>query len=110
MGLSVMRQLDRDIKLYGNQAEIVVVPPICPIEVRPYDFSGVARMIDLAAQSTERWLESDGLLRLEAHRIASGRAGTLEAVQAMPAGRREECNANLPSCVVRKPCRCDHAQ
>lgn len=110
MGLSVMRQLDRDIKRYADQVEIVVVPPICPIEARPYDFSGVSRMIDLAARSTERWLESGGLSRLEAHRIASGRTGTLESVQAIPVGRREECPANLPSCAVRLPRTRRHAQ
>ena len=110
MGLSVMRQLDRDIRLYADRAEIVVVAPICPIEARPYDFSGVARMIDLAAQSTERWLESGGLSRTEAQRIASGRAGTLESVKPMPAGGQGECTASLPSCVVRMARRRHRAQ
>jgi len=110
MGLSVMRQLDRDIRLYANQAEIVVVPPICPIAARPYDFSGVARMIDAAAHSTERWLESDGLSRTEAHRIASGWAGTLESAKPLAAGGEGECTANLPSCVVRMGRRRHHAQ
>ena len=98
MGLSVVRQLDRDIKLHADQAEIVVVPPVCPIKVRPYDFSGVEAMIDLAAISTQRWLESGGLASLESHRIASGRATTLRAVNAMSTGGDGECAANLPSC------------
>lgn len=34
MGLSVMRQLDRDIRLHANHAEIVVVPPVCPVALR----------------------------------------------------------------------------
>lgn len=110
MGLSVMRQLDRDIRLHASQAAIAVVPPICPIEARPYDFSSVARMIDLAAQSTERWLESDGLSRTEAQRVASGMAGTLESVAPVPAGRDGACTANLPSCLVREAGRRHHAR
>ena len=110
MGLSVTRQLARDIELHASQAAIAVVPPICPIEARPYDFSSVARMIDLAAQSTERWLESGGLTRTEAHRVASGMTGTLESVDPIPAGRDGVCTASLPSCRIREADRRHHAQ
>lgn len=87
MGLSVMRQLDRDIRRHAAEAAIFVVPPICPLAARPYDFSRVAEMIDLAARSTERWLEDGGLSR---------------TARPIPAGRRGACTANLPACPVPK--------
>lgn len=103
IGLSILRQLSRDIERYADQAEIVVVPPICPIEARPYDFSGVARMIDLAARSTEQWLASGGLATSGSQQISTRRAEALESLETMPAGRQEDCTAELPSCAVREP-------
>lgn len=104
MDLFVMQQLAQDTELYAKQAEIITVPPICPLAVLPYDFSRVGRLIDLAALSTKRWLERDGLLGGEAlaatHERAVGRAGV--RVGESPAGLHEGCGAQLPSCDDRE--------
>jgi NTE family protein len=101
MGLFVMQQLDQDTRLFANRAEIVMVPPICPLAVRPYDFSRAGQMIDLAARSTERWLESNGLPGGEALRVETEQSGTPVLVAATHT-RHGNCTANLPSCVPRK--------
>jgi NTE family protein len=61
--LLIAHQLVTDIERFGKQAEIVTVPPLCPLGVSPYDFSHAAELIERAAQQTHRWLERDGLTR-----------------------------------------------
>ena len=101
MDLIVMQQLDKDTRLYAKHAEIVMVPPICPLAVPPYDFSGVGRMIDLAARSTERWLEGDGLSRGSSPPATHARAVARAGVEAAAPALQEDCVANLPSCVAQ---------
>ena len=57
MDLVVMQQLAQDTELYSQRAQIITVPPICPMAVSPYDFSNAGKLIDMAARSTSRWLE-----------------------------------------------------
>ena len=45
----------------GNATEVAVVPPACPVNIPPYDFSHSAELIERAADSTERWLASGAL-------------------------------------------------
>lgn len=61
INLLVMHQLIRDIGIYQSQIELIVVPPLCPLDVPLYDFSQSARLIERARESTERWLQADGL-------------------------------------------------
>lgn len=61
LNLLIMKQLVRDIEILGNQAEMIVVPPLCPVEVTPYDFSQTATLIERARASTAKWLDSSGL-------------------------------------------------
>lgn len=61
LNLMIMKQLVRDIELLSAKAEIVVVPPLCPVEVTPYDFSQTAALISRAEQSTTEWLRRGGL-------------------------------------------------
>src|SRR5574341_622683 len=61
--LLVARQLVADVERLHERAEIVVVPPLCPLDVSSYDFSRGAELIDRAAESTARWLDSGGLAR-----------------------------------------------
>jgi NTE family protein len=42
----------------GAATEIAVVPPVCPSNIPPHDFSYTAELIERAADSTERWLAS----------------------------------------------------
>jgi NTE family protein len=61
--LMVARQLVSDLERYRAQAEIITVPPLCPLAVSPYDFSRAAELIERTAEQTRRWLEKGGLTR-----------------------------------------------
>ena len=61
LNLLVARQLVRDLEQLSGQIEVATVPPLCPLAVSPYDFSRAHELIERAAQSTRRWLDSGGL-------------------------------------------------
>lgn len=61
--LLIARQLVSDVGRLRDRAEIVVVPPLCPLAVSSYDFSHGGELIDRAAESTSRWLADGGLRR-----------------------------------------------
>ena len=61
--LLIARQLVMEIERCRDQAEIVTVPPLCPLAVSPYDFSRARDLIERAAEQTHRWLEKGGLTR-----------------------------------------------
>lgn len=64
--LLTAHQLVADLEHYGAQAQIVTVPPLCPLSVSPYDFSRAGELIDKAAAQTQRWLDQGGV---DSHRI-----------------------------------------
>lgn len=59
--LMVAHQLVRELERYRDEAEIITVPPLCPLAVSPYDFSHAGELIERAAEQTHRWLERRGL-------------------------------------------------
>ncbi|MCA3190768.1 MULTISPECIES: patatin-like phospholipase family protein [unclassified Cupriavidus] len=61
LSLLVARQLVHDLERWGDQAHIAVVPPLCPLDVSPYDYSRCGELIDRAAAATLAWLRADGL-------------------------------------------------
>jgi NTE family protein len=61
--LLIARQLVNDVRHWQDRAEIIVVPPLCPIESSAYDFSASAALIDRSARSTEVWIATRGLER-----------------------------------------------
>ncbi len=61
LNLMIMKQLVRDIAVLSPRAEILVVPPLCPVEITPYDFSQTASLIERAERSTQKWLKEGGL-------------------------------------------------
>lgn len=61
--LLIAHQLVMELERYRDQAEIVTVPPLCPLSVSPYDFSHAGELIERAAAQTQRWLERGGLTR-----------------------------------------------
>jgi NTE family protein len=61
LNLLVMRQLLSDIERFSDRAEIVVVPPLCPVSVSAYDFSQTADLIHRAEATTRLWLKKKGL-------------------------------------------------
>ncbi len=59
--LLIARQLASDVERLRDRAQMVVVPPLCPLAVSSYDFSHGGELIDRAAESTARWLDGGGL-------------------------------------------------
>lgn len=100
MDLVVMQQLAQDTELYSQRAQIITVPPVCPLAVSPYDFSNAGKLIDMAARSTERWLEGRTLEDREP--LAAARQGVVvtAGVHLSNASSQacETCGG-LPSCL-----------
>jgi NTE family protein len=59
--LLISRQLVSDIETIAPTVSVQVVPPLCPFDVSPYDFSRTADMIALGFASTRRWIAEGGL-------------------------------------------------
>ena len=98
MGLFVMQQLEQDTRRYSREAEIIMVPPVCPLGISPYDFSRVGRMIELAAHSTDRWIKDGGLIRTGTVAIPEQRVGAKAMPLELQVSDRTPCGASLPSC------------
>lgn len=70
LGLLVHSRLIHDIARYGDQVDLHVVPPLCPLAVGPTDFSRARRLIDDARRSTESWLDDPTPITLQLHHHA----------------------------------------
>ena len=57
LNLLVANQLVRELERYRGKAEIITVPPLCPLAVSPYDFSHAGELIERTAAQTRHWLE-----------------------------------------------------
>lgn len=58
-----MEDRDHDLEEMSGRAEMAVVPPLCPVEVIPFDFSQSADLTRHAEVSTRLWLRQGGLSR-----------------------------------------------
>lgn len=61
LSLLVARQLVQDLERWADHAHISVVPPLCPLDVSPYDYTQCGTLIDRAAAATLAWLNAGGL-------------------------------------------------
>ena len=61
LNLLIARQLALDVERLRLEAELRVVPPLCPLARSPHDFSGTAELIERAARVTRDWLDGGGL-------------------------------------------------
>lgn len=61
LNLLVMQQLVSDIERFRDSVELVLVPPLCPVAISPYDFSQSREMMWRAEAVTRRWLKKGGL-------------------------------------------------
>jgi NTE family protein len=57
LNILVAGKLANAVDRFGTVAEIRIVPPLCPLETSPFDFSRAGELIDRAAAQTEDWLE-----------------------------------------------------
>jgi NTE family protein len=65
LSLLVARQLVHDIERYAGDAALHVVPPLCPVDSSPYDYTACGALIERAARTTHEWIERGGLERCE---------------------------------------------
>jgi NTE family protein len=61
LSLLITRQLVGDIERFCTQVALHVVPPLCPVDNSPYDYSACAALIDRALKTTREWIEGGGL-------------------------------------------------
>jgi NTE family protein len=61
LNLLVMQQLEKDAEHFASQAQLIIVPPLCPLTVTPYDFSQSADLMRRAESTTRLWLKQGGL-------------------------------------------------
>ncbi len=54
----LQRQLIYDVERNQQRAEIIVLPPLCPLDVSPTDFGHSADLIARARSATDAWLRS----------------------------------------------------
>jgi NTE family protein len=75
-GLLVGRRLVQDLMQFRDRAELVVLPPPCPLDVQPTDFSRAAILIERARVDARRHLEvSARRSRPRARTAAPARSG-----------------------------------
>jgi len=58
ISLAVNRRLARDLRKYRSEVDLRVVPPPCPVDVAPHDFSQSGDLIDRAREVTRSWLRT----------------------------------------------------
>jgi NTE family protein len=63
LSLLVTRQLVNDIERFGASVALHVVPPLCPVDSSPYDYSASASLIHRARETTRTWIGGGGLER-----------------------------------------------
>jgi NTE family protein len=63
LSLLVTRQLVSDIERFGTSVALHVVPPLCPVDSSPYDYSASASLIGRARETTRQWIRDGGLDR-----------------------------------------------
>ncbi len=61
LNLLVMRQLLNDIERFAERADLIVLPPLCPVANNAYDFSHTDELIRRAEAHTRLWLRKHGL-------------------------------------------------
>jgi NTE family protein len=80
LDLLIQQRLISDVALYADRVELVVLPPLCPLDVSPIDFSQSHDLIERARSVAGTWLDGgdpaprhpERLLTLHDHRIGAG--------------------------------------
>lgn len=57
LNILIVRQLVDALRRFRAQAEILIVPPLCPVSASPYDFDAAGELIERAAKATADWLD-----------------------------------------------------
>lgn len=65
--LLIARQLISELEHLGPQIDYYVLPPLCPLDGSPYDFSRTSELIERAIESTDEWIGGGGLQAPRTH-------------------------------------------
>jgi NTE family protein len=57
LGLLIQQRLINDVTLYADRVELTVLPPLCPLDVSPADFSRARDLVDRARSAAGAWLD-----------------------------------------------------
>ena len=57
LGLLIQQRLINDVEFYADRVELIVLPPLCPLDVSPADFSQARQLIDRARAVAGIWLD-----------------------------------------------------
>jgi NTE family protein len=57
LGLLIQRRLINDVAFYADRVELIVLPPLCPVDVSPTDFSQARDLIERARSTAGSWLD-----------------------------------------------------
>ncbi len=63
LNMLIAHQLVQDLELMADRAEVLTVPPLCPLAASAYDFSRARELMERAEKTTRHWLEGGGLQR-----------------------------------------------
>lgn len=56
--LLIEQRLVLDVAAYGDQVELIVLPPLCPLSVSSSDFRSAGLLIERARRTSNTWLEA----------------------------------------------------
>ena len=59
--LLIARQLISELEHLSPEIDYYVLPPLCPLDGSPYDFSHTDELIARAIESTDEWIDGGGL-------------------------------------------------
>jgi NTE family protein len=65
--LLIARQLITELEHLEERIEYYVLPPLCPLECSPYDFTRTGELIARAIASTDEWIDGGGLMLPRTH-------------------------------------------
>lgn len=71
LNLLIARQLVVDIERFCTLAEIIVVPPLCPVSIPASSFAQTGELLHRAVSGTRAWLDRGGLKAREVPRNLS---------------------------------------
>lgn len=57
LGLLIEQRLINDVERYATRVELIVLPPLCPLETSPVDFRQARELIERARVVTGAWLD-----------------------------------------------------
>jgi NTE family protein len=90
ISLLTHRRLTDDIERHRGDAELVVLPPPCPLRITPIDFGHAGELIDRALRDARRFLDSGGerrpAIRMHPHRHGRGTSPSARAGEPAAAG------------------------